>query len=134
LCISLLYVLLHVLLTTLMSTWQKLDYSERREFQLRKCLHKTEPSLLDIFSTSNWCREQTIVGGATIGHHGVLKENKLSQPFEHASKQHPSIASAFVPASRTCTAWVLVLTSFNNKLWYGSKSQTNPFLLKLLWL
>jgi hypothetical protein len=49
-----------------------------------------------------------------------------------ASKLHPSVASASVPASRFCHAWVPALTAFDNELFYGTVNATTPFLPELL--
>jgi hypothetical protein len=51
---------------------------------------------------------------------------------EQASQQHPSMASASVPASRFLPCWVPALTSFNDQQWCGMVSQIkNPFPAQL---
>jgi hypothetical protein len=111
------------------STWHKLELSQRKEPPLRKCLHEIQ--LWGIFSISDqggkapwgWCHPWA-------GNLGFYKKASWASQRKQASKKHPSMASASAPAS--CPAWVPVLTSFGDEQQCGSVSWINPFLPNLL--
>jgi hypothetical protein len=67
----------------------ELEWSERREHQLRKYLHKTGPqaSLGDIFLVSDWCRgSQLPVGSATPGQVSLGAIRKQAEQSIRASQ------------------------------------------------
>ena len=110
------------------SSWHKLELSQRKELQLRNCLHEIQ--LWGIFSISDqggkapcgWCH-------LWAGCLGFYKRAGWASQEKQASKEHPSVASASAPAS--CPVWVPGLTSFDDKQQYGSVSQINPVLPNL---
>jgi hypothetical protein len=111
------------------STWHKLELSQRKELQLRKCLHEIQ--LWGIFSISDQegrspCGWDHLWAGSL----GFYKKAGWASQGKQASKEHPSMASASAPAS--WPAWVPVLISFGDEQQYGSVSQINPFLPNLL--
>jgi hypothetical protein len=85
------------------STWHKLELSQGKEIQLRKCLHEIQ--LWGIFSISDQ------VGRAPCGWYhlwagslGFYKKASWASRGKQASKENPSIASESAPAS--WPAWV----------------------------
>jgi hypothetical protein len=111
-------------LASFVSTWHRLELLQRKELQLGKCLHKIQ--LQGIFSISDqggrspcgWCHLWT-------GSLGFIREQA-----EQASKEHPSMASASVPAS--WPAWVPVLASFGDQQQCGKCKLNKPFPPSLL--
>ena len=111
------------------STWHRLELSQRKELQLGKCLHEIQ--LWGIFSISvqgerahfGWCHPWA-------GSLRLYKRAGWGSQGKQATKKHPSMASASAPAS--WPAWVPILTSFGNEQMYGSIHSINPFLPNLL--
>jgi hypothetical protein len=104
--------------------------SERRELQLRKCLHKIQ--FVGHFFNLQLMREDPAHCG--WGHHcpdgpEIYKKATWVNHGEQASKQHPSMASA--SASMAYGLQVPALTSFDEQC-CGSVSWINPFLPNLL--
>jgi hypothetical protein len=90
------------------STWHRLQLSQRKELQLGKCLHEIQ--LWGIFSISDQggrapCDWYHLWAGSL----GFYKRAGWASQGKQASKEHPSMTSASAPAS--CPAWVPVLTS-----------------------
>lgn len=88
-----------------MSICHKLESFGKREPQLRKCPNRIDlwASLCCSFFISDWCRRaQATVRSATLlaGGPWVYKKINWESLGEHASKQHVSMASTSVPASR----------------------------------
>jgi hypothetical protein len=111
------------------STWHRLELSQRKELQLGKCL--LDIQLWGIFSISDQggkapCRW----GHPWAGSLKFYKRGQWANQGKQASKKQPSIASASAPAS--WPAGVPGLTSFGDEQQYGSVSWINPFLPNLL--
>jgi hypothetical protein len=87
-----------------MSTGHKLNSSERREPQLRQCLHKIrlQSSLLVIFLVIDVRGAQPIVGGVIpkLVVLGGIRKKAEQATREQANRQHSSMASASATASR----------------------------------
>ena len=120
-----------------MSTWHKLESSEKREYQLRKSLQKLrlQTSLQGIFLISDWWwRALPIVGGPTRGLvvlDFIGKQAKQSHGEGKSSKQQPSMASVSAPASKFLP-WVSSCPDFLQ--WWATtwKCKPNkPFLLQV---
>ena len=80
-----------------MSTRYKLELSEWREPQLRKCFHKIW--LWDIFLISGWCGKAKPIAGGAIPGLLFYKKAGWASHGEQASKQYASMASVsrFLP-------------------------------------
>jgi hypothetical protein len=104
--------LLHVVLANFVSSWHKLELSQRKELQLRKCFHEIQ--LQHVFSISDQggktpCRWDHLSAGSL----GFYKRAGWASRGKQASKEHPSMAIASAPAS--WPVWVPVLTSFGDE-------------------
>jgi hypothetical protein len=111
------------------STWHRLELSQRKELPLRKCLHDIQ--LWSIFSVGDQGRRPHCGWDHPwAGSLGFYKRASWASQGKKASKKHPSMASASAPAS--WPAWVPVLTSFSDKQQGGSVSWINHFLHNLL--
>jgi hypothetical protein len=111
------------------STWHRLELSQRKELQLGKGLHVIQ--LWGIFSVSDQ------VGKAPFGWShlwagslGFYKRAGWASQGRQASKEHPSMASASAPDF--WPALVPVLTSCSDEQQCGNVSWINPFLCNLL--
>ena len=71
-----------------------------------------------------------MVGGAIPG---LEVLGSIRKQAEQASKQHPFLASASAPASRSLPCWSFYPDFLYDEQCYRSIHQINPFLPKLLW-
>ena len=118
-----------------MSTWHKLESSERRESHLRKHLHKIK------LNASLEGTVSIVIGRGgpsplwvvpTLGWLGSIR--KMA---EHVMRSKPVSSTLPWPPHQllppgSCPVWVPVLTSFDDEQQYGSISQRNPFLSNLV--
>ena len=112
-----------------MSTWHRLELSQRKKHQLGKCLHEIQ--LWGIFSINDqevrapywWYHPRT-------GSLRLYKRAGWTSQVKQASKKHPSMASASTPAS--WLGWVQIQTSFDNEQLCGCICSINPFFPNLL--
>jgi hypothetical protein len=107
----------------------QLEWSQRKELQVRKCLHEIQ--LWGVFSISDqggkapcgWDRPWA-------GSLAFYKRAGWASQGKQANKKHPSMASASAPAF--WLAWAPILISFNVEQQCGNVSWRNPFLPNLL--
>ena len=96
------YFLTTVAVVAVMSPRHKLESSERSKPQLTRSLHKIHPALRPFLN--QWLVGPSDGGWCCIwaGGPGFYKKVGWTSLGEQASKQHPTMASAAAPASRSC--------------------------------
>ena len=120
------------MLDSFMSTWLKLESSERREPQLRKCLHniRQQARLKGIFLFSDqWGCVQPIVGSVIPGLvvlNSMRKQNEQGIKSKPVSITPPWSLHQFLTAADFCFSRVPILASFSDVV------QVYPFLYDFL--
>jgi hypothetical protein len=131
-------ILYNTILSNFMSTWQKLESSERREPLLRKRLWE----LAIVKPTGHFLRQWLLVKGpAHYGWYlpGLMVLGSIREQAEQAMRSKPVssiLHGLFISScllSGSFPAWVLVLISFDDGLWCGSINWIILFFFGLLW-